>query len=287
MKQLLSVAVFLLLCGLTARELPSVLARFDNIELKSERFRLFNIPLQEPQRRAALKKLVDTEVYLIITRQLLARSGIAPDIKTAGQYIHMRKQQFPAQQASSFFKNMERSITQPEFQLKCALYFTFYAAVPATVEPDESEINRHYLLNKRKFRRPVNSTLALFRAGSNDRQGKEKARLILSRLRQGEDFYVLARQFDPEGQKERKKPSPEMQPYFKKIMELPPGGADAVETPRGIFIVKVISRDPETYHSLEEMRPYITEMLASARLKNTLEQYIREIVSKKPIQYFF
>lgn len=276
-----------LLFKLTAAGLPETLARFGNIELKKERFQRYNIPSSPAQRRAVLKKLVDTEIYLIIVRQLLQRSRIAPDALTARRYVEMRRKQFPGKSSSLFLKQLEQNISKQEFQLKCALYFTFYGADPATAEPKEFEVRQHYELNRKQFQLPVKTDWALFRAGKNDERGRKRAELILSRLRQGEDFFALAKKFDPTGRKKASLPSPALRHYFRKVESLGPGQSTSVETPESVFIVKVISRKPAGYRSFEETRLYITEMLSSARLKNSLEQYMGEIIAKNPIQYFF
>ena len=287
MKILLCAGMIFLLLKLPAAELPETLARFGNVELKRERFQLYKLPSSPGQRRAFLKKLVDTEVYLIIIRQLLQRSRIPADAVTARSYVEMRKKQFPGKNALAFLKQLEQNISKQKFQLKCALYFTFFAADPATVEPKEIEVRQHYELNRKQFQLPVKTNWALFRAGKNDERGKERANLILSRLRQGEDFYALAKKFDPEGRRKGNSPGTELSSYFKKVEKIAPGESILVETPEAIFIVKVISRSPAAYRSFEETRLYITEMLSSARLKNSLEQYMGEIIAKTPIQYFF
>ena len=288
MKQLFFIFLFLFLPFRGAAAfLPEIVARFGTVELKKERFQRFDLPASPAERKATLKKLVDTEIYLIIVRRLLERSGIAPDAVTARRYVEMRKKKFSSSPQTGFFKTLDASINKPEFQLKCALYFTFYAADPATVEPTSDEIRQHYYLNREKFRLPVKSELALFRAGAKDPTGKKQSEVILARLRQGEDFYALAKQSDPKGRGKNTTPDPELRPYFKKVKEIPAGSWGAVETPKGIYIVKVLSRSAGSYRSFEETEPYITEMLSSARLKNSLEQYMREIIAKNPVRYFF
>ena len=287
MKQLFLIFLFLLLPFRGVAVLPETVARFGTVELKKERFQRFDLPASPGERKAALKKMIDTEVYLIIIRQLLERSGISPDAVTAKRYVEMRKKKFRSSSQTGFFKTLDAGINKPEFQLKCALYFTFYAADPATVEPTSDDVRQHYYLNREKFRLPVKSELALFRAGANDPAGRKRSEVILARLRQGEDFYARAKQYDPQGRGNGAPPEPELRPYFKKVKEIPVGSWGAIETPRGIYIVKVLSRAPGSYRSFEETAPYITEMLSSARLKNSLEQYIREIIAKTPVRYFF
>ena len=287
MKFLLAGIILFSAFHISGAELPDILARFGKVELKKERFQLFNIPTQPELRRQALKKLVDTEVWLMILRDLLNRSGIAPDVSTAKRYIAMRRKQFANKVPEEQFRNLEKNMTQSSFQLKCALYFTFYAADPQTVEPTPEDIRRHYDLNREQFRKPVETVLSMFRAGKNPEESKKNAPLILARLRQGEDFYSLAKQFDPEGRKKDAAPAPELQPYFKKIKDMAPGAVGSVETPKGVFIVKVVSKTPQKFHSLSETLLYVTETLSSEKLKNSLEQYMREILAKTPVQYCF
>ena len=106
-------------------------------------------------------------------------------------------------------------------------------------------------------------------------------------MRQGEDFHSLAKQYDPAGRGENAKPQPELLPYFKPVEKLAPGESCSIETPKGIYIVKVLSQSGERFRSFEETRLYITEMLSSALLKKSLEQYMHEIMAKTPVQYFF
>ena len=80
MRKFLSTA--LVVCGipfLPAAELPEVVAKFGNVELKRELFLRFRLPDAPGERQTALKKLVDTEVYLILVRRLLEQSGIPVD----------------------------------------------------------------------------------------------------------------------------------------------------------------------------------------------------------------
>ena len=287
MKTLLTAAVIFLFLALPGAPLPDTVARFGDLELKKERFQHFKLPEDPHLRRKQLKQLVDTEIWLIIIRQLLDRSGIAPDLQTAKRYIDMRKKQFAGKVPPAQFKTLEESAAKPEFQLKCALYFTFYAADPATVEPTPEDIRRHYELNKEQFRLPVQSELAIFKAGKTLEEGKKNAPLILARLRQGEDFHALAKQFDPEGKKKGAAPVPGSQLYFKKVKEMEQGEVTNVETPQGVFIVKVISKTPGKFRPLSETLLFVTEKLSSARQKSSLEQYIREILAKNPGRYFF
>ena len=286
MKLLCTVAALSAFLTAAAAELPEVVAKFGSRELKKDLFKNFHLPDSPAERGKVLKKLVDTEVYLLIVRDLLGRSGIAPDANTARRYMLMRKNATHAPESGkSFFKAMEQQISKSDFQLKCALYFTFYAVSPQLVEPDDGAIMKYYARNKDSFRTPVESNLSIFKAGSNNSEGKKQAEIILSRLKQGEDFTSLARQFDPEGRKDA--PKPYAQKYFKEIQALPVGGVTAVENENGIFIVKVVSRKESAFLSYTGASFYIRELLSSQLLKLTLEKYMGEILKKSPVQYFF
>lgn len=280
---LLLCAFFPLFAG--AGELPPVVAKFGTTELKREQFRTFSLPEQPDARRRELKKLVDTEVYLIVLRQLLDLSKIPPDANTARRYVELRKKQFGGKIPAATAKNLESRVGDKGFQLKSALYFTFLAAVPEAVEPSSEAVGRHYELNKASFRKPVRCEIALFRAGNNDAQGRERAKIILSRLRQGEDFQALARQFDPGGSR-GSAPAEDKLPFERTVKELKPGETLPVPAASGIYMLKLVSRTEE-YIPLSEAAPAIREILSSRMLKEALEQYMREILAKTPVQYFF
>lgn len=280
---------FLVLTFLTlqGKELPEVVARFGSTELKRSLFQKFVLPASPVERSRTLKKLVDAEVYMLIIRGLLNRSGIYPSPRIAQRYIAVRRGQASGKFAAEFIKNLEQKTFQQDFQLKSALYFTFYAALPASVEPGAEEVKKHYLINQEKFQTQVQRNLALFKAGSNTTQGKIQAATILSRLKQGEDFQTLAKKFDPAGQKNTPAHRLFSQKHIAQIKELPAGAVVSIETPEGIFIVKMISRQESALIPFEETESYIREMLSSRKLQKTLEQYIREILSKTPVTYCF
>ena len=282
-KTLLLCAVFPLFLG--ADELPPVVAKFGTTELKREQFRTFSLPEKPEARRQELKRLVDTEVCLIILRRLLELSRIPPDENTARRYVELRKKQYGNRIPPATAKSLESRIGDKGFQLKSALYFTFLAAAPETVEPTPEAVGRHYELNKVNFRKPEKSEIALFRAGDNDEKGRARAKVILSRLRQGEDFQALARQFDPGGSRGRA-PEEEKLPFALVLRELKPGETRSVSAGSGIYMMKLVSRT-EGYIPLSEAAPAIREVLSSRMLKEALERYMREILAKTPVQYFF
>ncbi len=283
-KALLLCVLFPLFLG--GAELPPVVARFGAVELKREQFRTFSLPEKPDARRRELKRLVDTEVYLIIVRQLLELSKIPPDENTARRYVELRRKQYGGKLPPATARSLESRVRDKGFQLKSALYFTFLAAAPEAVEPTPEAVSRHYDLNKVNFRRPGKSEIALFRVGANDEKGRAQAKAVLMRLRQGEDFQALARQFDPGGPRGRA-PVEDKLPFERALLELKPGQTLPVPALSGIYMLKLVSRTDGDYIPLNEAAPAIREILSSRMLKEALERYMREILAKTPVQYFF
>ena len=274
------------LCLSAAEVLPDTVAVFGKTEIKKERFKNFRLPNDPAERRKQLKKLIDTEIYITVIRQLLSLSAIAPDENTARRYIDFRKVQCGGNFPETFRKSLESQIKKSDFQLRSALYFTFYAAAPAAVEPSIADISRHYDLNREKFHIATDSKFGIFRAGNNDEKGRKNAAVILSRMRQGEEFDALAGQFDPAGmiRSSGGKDRPELTAAVKNMKE---GETRAVPTGSGIYMIKMISKGSRTAIPLHESAPYIREMLSGMMLKNALEQYISEVLAKNPVKYFF
>lgn len=283
-KALLLCALFPLFLG--GAELPPVVARFGAVELKREQFRTFSLPGDPDARRRELKKLVDTEVYLIILRQLLDLSKIPPDETTARRYVELRRKQYGGKLPPATAQSLESRVKDKGFQLKSALYFTFLAATPEAVEPTPEAVSCHYDLNKVNFRRPGKSEIALFRVGANDEKGRAQAKAVLMRLRQGEDFQALARQFDPGGSRGGA-PVEDKLPFERALLELKPGQTLPVPAASGIYMLKLVSRTDGGFIPLKEAAPAIREILSSRMLKEALERYMREILAKTPVQYFF
>ena len=287
MKQLFILLFITALAGSNGAELPETVALFGKTELKKELFSSFTLPQEPAARKRVLRKLVDSQVNLIIIRQLLERSGILPSPQTVLRYGALRKKQNVSPLPAALEKEFSSGVGKPEFQLKCALFFTFLAADPALVDPSREAIAEHYLLNREKFRTQAESRVAVLKAGENDSKGKQRSALILSRLRQGEDFYRLAQEFDPEGRKKRNTLTPEQRKSFAAVKNLKPGESTAVAAPEGLFVVKLLSSAPPRPWTLDEAAPYIREILSSKLLKAALEQYIREILAKTPVRYYF
>lgn len=269
-----------------AGQIPETIAMFGDIPIKVETVKNYPLPADREERRKVLKKLADTEIYITIIRQLLERSQISPGEKTALRYVNFRKIQCGGELPDSLKKTLESRIQDSAFQLKSALYFIFYAADPATVEPSMAKISKHYDLNREKFRTPVKGNFGIFRAGNNDDEGRRNAATVLSRLRQGEEFNALALKFDPDGS--GKNSASRYRKKFAEAMKgIKNGETTAITTESGIFMVKVISRNTPTQIPLSEAAPVIREFLSGMMLKNSLEQYIREIIAKHPVKYCF
>lgn len=269
-----------------APQLPETVAVFGDVKLKKELFQRIPLPSDPTEWRKALKKLVDTEIYITVIRQLLERSAIVPDHNTASRYVAFRKAQCGGAFSPEFEKKLRAQITNSDFQLRAALFFTFHAADPAIVDPDMESINKHYDLNKEKFRTAVKSSFGIFRAGTNDDEGRKNAAVILSRLRQGEEFDALAKKFDPSGSV-RNTAARHRETFAQAVKTVKTGETIAVPTDSGIYMIKVTARGKDRQIPLHEATPFIREMLSGLMLKNALEQYILEILAKTQVKYCF
>ena len=118
MKKIFSILLLTGCCVSFAAELPDVVAKFGNTELKKSRFQYRQLPADPAERNKTLKKWVDTEVCLLIVRALLARSGIAPAAPAAQRYTALRKSQLGESKNNAFITSLEKQISHPDFCLK-------------------------------------------------------------------------------------------------------------------------------------------------------------------------
>lgn len=120
---------------------------------------------------------------------------------------------------------------------------------------------------------------------------RQKARLALKKIRSGEDFIAVAKEFSEDisastggdlGELERGK----MVPEFEKAAFLLKEGevSDLVETPYGLHIIKVDKIFPGQTLPLDKVRSQIENRLKGQKLKVEYEKYLLELTQKAFIE---
>jgi len=112
----------------------------------------------------------------------------------------------------------------------------------------------------------------------------KKGELILSRLKKGEDFSILAREFsqgpgaDEGGDLGAFKTSQIDQDLLDIVEKLPEGGiSDLIKRENSIQIIKLLKRDEEVIRPIEEVRDTIYEKLYSEEINKRYTSWLKEL----------
>ncbi len=170
-------------------------------------------------------------------------------------------------------KHKQEFKTEPRVKL-AYIRFKLEDYIPK-VKLSEEEIKDYYEFHKDEFKRPerIHARHILIKWTKDNPKEKEaaykKAKEILDRLKAGEDFAKLAKQYsDDIGTKDKGGDlgfftKGKMVPAFEKAaFSLKPGDiSNIIETRFGYHIIKVEAKEPEKIFSLSEVRNKIVEKL--------------------------
>lgn len=280
-----------------ARDVASIEGLRENGVLQRERYLRFlrsqgltPAEFEEERRRALLiDKLRELVVRSVRRDEETARRVWAFQNETVNlRFVRAAASAFFGDVAPSpdeiekFYQENRETFREPErVRIEAIVYDV--EAFAEQVRVSDEEIQKEYEASRAvRYTRPeeVHARHILLRvpqnAGAQQRaEVRERARQILERLRQGEDFAALATRYseDPATKDQGGDlgffPRGRMEENFERAaFGLEPGGvSDLVETRYGIHIVRVEEKRPERVLPLEEVRDEIVSRLKMARAR--------------------
>lgn len=216
---------------------------------------------------------MDQDVDAYIKREIMDPNGI-PSIDVLKQVLEQQGTSYEA-----FRKGIEDQYVQS--RINSAFVFS-----KVTILSDE--IEAFYQEHIDRFTEPATVELAeivVDSEGKTASQARDLAEDIAARLKAGESFEELARQYSDNtatasqggrsGTFTREQLSEALKtPAF----ELEVGSfSDAIETSFGFVILKVLARTPATPVPLEEVRPQVVEFLRNQKAQPYLEQFLDQL----------
>jgi parvulin-like peptidyl-prolyl isomerase len=169
-------------------------------------------------------------------------------------------------------------------------------AKKVVVTPEE--VNQYYAAHKSEFNHPdlirTSHILIMVSESATPEQDKlalQRAQMILARVKKGEDFAKLAKEYsmDPtasNGGDVGLTPKGSLAPeYEEAAFALPAGGiSGVVRTQFGYHIIKVIEKKKEGISDIEEVRPNLTGYLKSQRINAELAKVVESLRSTAKIE---
>ena len=165
-----------------------------------------------------------------------------------------------------------------------------------TVSPAEAA--KYYQDNQEQFRHPdlVRTSHILFRVGEGataeqERKVRQQAEAVLARVRKGEDFAKLAREYSTDSSASQggdigPAPSGQLAPeYEEAAWALPVGGTSAlVRTQFGFHIIKVTEKQKAGVFSLEQVQQQLTAALKESKAQVELNKLVAELAKEAKIE---
>ncbi|WP_456432149.1 peptidylprolyl isomerase [Thermosulfuriphilus sp.] len=166
------------------------------------------------------------------------------------------------------------------------------------VKLDEAEAKRYYQENKTAFGQPemVRARHILIAIKDpNDQSLKDQARReaeeILARVKAGEDFAALAKQYSDDPGSRAKggdlgffSRGEMIEPFEKAAFALKVGQVSGVvESPFGYHIIKVEERRPAEIPSYEKVKKQVRDRALEAKRERVLEKYLDNLKKKYPV----
>jgi len=249
---------------------------------------------------------IQTEVLeSMIRRELLyqesRKSGIRPDMDAVNKAIKALKQQFPSE---AEYKNelTKRHIseeilrTRMERNSSVQQYVDRHFAQKVTVT--DSDMVTYYEGHLEAFKQPLQVCVShifvrvdLKAETSRKEEARQKADRIISKLRTGQDFASLAKEYSDgptrtnggdlgclrTGQLDKQ--------FESAVFDLKPGKTtDVIETDYGFHIFKATDKKPETILAYESVKDKIRQLLRDEKAKQEADQEAKKLRERADVE---
>ncbi|UCG12634.1 MAG: peptidyl-prolyl cis-trans isomerase, partial [Deltaproteobacteria bacterium] len=168
------------------------------------------------------------------------------------------------------------------------------------VEVSDKEIKDYYESNPDAFKAPeqVRASHILIKVEpqadeAKKAESRKKLEMIQQRVKKGEDFAALAREFS-EGPSSTKggdlgyfRRGQMVKPFEDAAFGLKPGEvSDIVETRFGYHLIKVVDKKPETTIGYEEVKERIEAFLKQRKTQNQINLYVENLKKDAKVEIF-
>ena len=242
-------------------------------------------------RRKILERLIDDK----ITQTKVLELGIEVDQKQVDESIERIKRENRWTQEDLMAKLKQEGLSMEEYREEMKKELERIQLINMEVRSKivirEETLKAYYQENKEQFTGDEKvglSSIFLIRKNSEDEQEtrelKQKGKEILKRLRAGEDFGALARQYSQgpgrdEGGNLGSFALSQVEPQLRKIIAaLPEGGfSDLIFRPNGVQIIKVTNKEGGQEKSFEEMKDAIYSILYRKEINKRYDSWIKDL----------
>ncbi len=149
------------------------------------------------------------------------------------------------------------------------------------VKVTDEEVREYYEEHKADYMRPAQVVIAVIQS-----RDEKLMREVYRRIRQGEDFFEVAKEVNFHGVHPQRFSVNRLVPEMRKVLQgLEPGEVSGLFQIKGYyFIVKLIDRIPPSPHPFSMVKDSIKKMLAQQRFERLRKEYVEELKARSKIE---
>ena len=238
----------------------------------------------------------------LINAKLLYQKALASGIKATDAEVQAELQKLAktfksdAEMNAALANQMTDRATL-EKDLYQSLAVTKYVSenIDKKVAVTPEEVAKYYASNPKEFQHPdiVRTSHILIPAGDTAEQdalAKKRAEGILARVKKGEDFAKLAKEYSTDASASQggdvgfSSKDALVSEYAEAAFSLPVGGVKLVRTQLGYHIIKVTDKKTEGLSTLEEIKPQLAEFLKNQKAEAELTKLVNQLRDQAKIE---
>jgi peptidyl-prolyl cis-trans isomerase C len=259
-------------------------------------------PVPATERDAVYRGLLDRVILMKLLALEAKVRGIAVTPQEVTDRIAQIKQQFPSE--AEFQKELtKRQTTMAQLQEEQRRDIVNAKTIEAEVAPrlavTDQDLDAFYQSNPDQFKEPETARASHILFGAaKDAPAAEKAKVkaeaeaVLKRVKAGEDFAALAKQYSKDpgsaavGGDLNFFPRGQMVPPFDAaVFTMKPGEiSNLVETDFGFHIIKLTERRTDRVVPLAEVKDRLSEFLKQRKQRELVEQYLLSLKAKYRVE---
>ncbi len=239
----------------------------------------------QENRRAAIRRATENEIYFYLLGRLLAEEKIIPSEEAAALQLAELERALPHGLSALNQIDLKRLAASENYRWNVALQEYLRRVAPEIIAVGDAELERVYRVNQNQFRLPEQYQLGVIRILKSSPDALDRAKTVRSRLQQGEDFNRVAAEVDPEGSAFDETNLLEL--LRQGDPTLPAGSISRIlEDAAAYYLVKVHSKTPGRFIPFAEAAPYLRLQLVSEKTATALRTILTGELKKAKTQFF-
>jgi peptidyl-prolyl cis-trans isomerase C len=268
-----------------------------------ERLAMMKRPFSDSQ----LQEFKEKTLEKIIGRELLFQESQKKEIKIddakVNEELMALKKKYASEadfKKSLSEKNLDETALKDKLKQSLAIKELVDQLFIQKVNISEEEIKSYYDSQPQLFKQPekVHASHILIKVDPNadetrKAEARKKIEKIQQRLKKGEDFATLAKEFSqcPSSAKGGSLSyfarGQMVKPFEEASFSLKPGEmSDIVETQFGYHLIKVIDKKPETTIAFKDAKDRIEQYLKNKKVQDQVKEYVDTLKKKAKIEIF-